>query len=55
MTYTIRLFLPGSETPVAVYMGCTGYRTKPEHGTIVITRASGQETETDLYFEATSN
>ena len=51
-TYMIDLMLPGNDKPVATFQGCTNYRTKPDHGTMVFTNAFGKEIETDLYFTA---
>ena len=51
-TYTIRLFIAGHDSPVAIYKGVEEYHTRPDCGTVTFRRASGQREETDMYFEA---
>lgn len=51
-TFTIRLFLPGNDTAVAIYKGCKEFHTKDDGRQLVFIRASGRESFSNLYFEA---
>jgi hypothetical protein len=52
-TFTVRLFNPGFELPVAVYNHCLEAHTREDAKVLVFTRASGQEVKTNMAFEVT--